>query len=182
MQPKKGSFGCSRCAASAACSAASRSPVKSRLFSHPGSNLYLSIYYFKSKLFSSCCASLFSYFITSLLFSLQICEFQKSKLKTISFHYYFKTVFKFILNPRFDTQLSLTYNTLPVVRDLLIVFIIFQNNSDILKVVVGDVVSTNLSSLDFYDDLVSTIAFSMLCGYLLEMVYYVIEAVYTIFF
>ena len=87
-----------------------------------------------------------------------------------------------VLNPRFDTQLSLTYNTLPVVRDLLIVFIIFQNNSDILKVVVGDVVSTNLSSLDFYDDLVSTIAFSLLCGYLLEMVYYVIEAVYTIFF
>jgi len=166
------------------------------------SNIYLSIFYYKSKNFRAFYFITFTYILLSVFCSLQVLEFQKfieiftanysqpnvsqpNSFKTKpTFYHFTKTTFHFFITPRFNSNLLLTYNTLPIIRDFIVIFTIFQNNSDILKKVIFEdfiLETTDLSTVDFYDDLLSNIAFFMLCFYLVEILFYVVYAAYKIF-
>jgi hypothetical protein len=135
----------------------------------------LFFYYITNKTY--CYSLTFAYLIFNLLWSMQILEYQNfinpeyfrqtNNPFKLKIGYQLKTFLTFTIIPRVKTPLSLSYNTLPIFRDLLVYFVIFHNSSHM---------SENLKSYfndfmldqDYYDDLISNTVFTLLCLCLLE--------------
>ncbi len=84
--------------------------------------------------------------------------------------YQLKTFLKFTITPRVKIPLSLSYNTLPIIRDSLVYFIIFHNSSHMSESLKRSYFQDNfMSDPDYCDELISNTVFTLLCLSLLEL-------------